>query len=237
MNNRIVVADRQKGFIDWAFTLVFSAIAALALSLFLSIIIEWIGIRFFWRDQGAAHSAKMYVQELSFLSGDLQRSLLADDAGAFATSLADGFEHWIWEKTRAIHIVSWIVAPPPEGATSIRIMLHDLSDYAAASVTMTKVFGVRLATLLLAAPLFLFAALIALADGFVERDLRKWGGGRESGYTFHIAKRFIAPTLTLFTVAILSAPVSVNPIYMTLPAAAVLAIAIRMTTSSFKKYL
>ena len=119
----------------------------------------------------------------------------------------------------------------------MRVVVHGFADYAAASVTMTKVFGVRLATMLLASPLFMFAGLIALADGFVERDLRKWGGGRESGYTFHIAKRFIAPTLTLFTVAILSAPVSVNPIYMTLPAAAVLALAIRLTSASFKKYL
>jgi len=110
MSNRITVAERRKSFIDWTFTLVFSAIAAIALSLVLSIIIEWIGIRFFWRDQGAKHSVNMYVYELSYLSGDLDRNLFTSSSRDFAEGLASGFEHWIWVKTRAFHVVSWIVA-------------------------------------------------------------------------------------------------------------------------------
>lgn len=116
--------------------------------------------------------------------------------------------------------------------TKVMDVLHLMFENAGSVLTRDE-----LITLTLASPMFLIAGLLAVADGFVERDLRKWGGGRESGYLFHIAKRFIAPTLTLFAVLLLSSPISINPVMLTIPAAAAVALAIRFTSSSFKKYL
>ena len=237
MSNRVIIADRQQGLIGSFFSLGFAVIAGLVLSLVLSIVIEWIGIRFFWREEGASHSARMYEAEAAFLEGELDRNLFSKPSRDFAESFAATLVDWVWRKTQAIVIVEWILSPPPDDSNSIRKTLHGFKDYAEASLTMTAVYGLRLGTLVLASPLFFLAALVSIADGFVERDLRKWGGGRESGYMFHIAKRFILPIVTLFCIAMLSAPVSVNPVFMTLPAALALAVALRLTVASFKKYL
>jgi len=44
---------------------------------------------------------------------------------------------------------------------------------------VTLVFAVRVAILTLAMPVLLLFSLVALVDGLVQRDLRRWGGGRE----------------------------------------------------------
>ena len=43
---------------------------------------------------------------------------------------------------------------------------------------VTQVFSVRLAIFSLATPVFLLFSLLALIDGLVRRNLRRWGGGR-----------------------------------------------------------
>jgi hypothetical protein len=54
----------------------------LILSLVFSILIEWIGMAFWWEEQGVAHSRQMLVNELQFLGADFSSQLadLATDA-------------------------------------------------------------------------------------------------------------------------------------------------------------
>ena len=53
-----------------------------------------------------------------------------------------------------------------------------MSEYVLAMMQVTQVFSVRLAILTLAMPIYLLFSLVALVDGLVQRDLRRWGGGR-----------------------------------------------------------
>ena len=53
------------------------------------------------------------------------------------------------------------------------------------AMQVTQLFSVRLAILTLAMPVFLLFSLVALVDGLVQRDLRRWGGGRESSFVYH----------------------------------------------------
>ena len=62
-------------------------------------------------------------------------------------------------------------------------------------MTVTQVFAVRMAVLTLAMPVFLLFGLVGVTDGLVQRDLRRWGGGRESSFVYHHAKRFIMPAV------------------------------------------
>ena len=58
----------------------------------MSILIEWIGLTFWWPDQGSQHALTMYQQELTYLSSDLNRSIIVSDPSGFAASLAQGVE-------------------------------------------------------------------------------------------------------------------------------------------------
>jgi integrating conjugative element membrane protein (TIGR03747 family) len=102
---------------------------------------------------------------------------------------------------------------------------------------VTQVFSVRLAILALATPVFLLFSLVALVDGLVKRDLRRWGGGRESSFLYHWAKRSALPLLVLTWVVYLALPFSLHPSFVVLPFAILFALSVEVTASTFKKYL
>ena len=102
---------------------------------------------------------------------------------------------------------------------------------------VTQVFSVRLAILTLAMPVFALFSFVALVDGFVKRDLRRWGGGRESSFVYHWAKRSAMPLLVLSWVIYLALPFSLHPTFIVLPFATLFAFSVAVTASAFKKYL
>ena len=102
---------------------------------------------------------------------------------------------------------------------------------------VTQVFSVRLAILTLATPIFLLFSLVALVDGLVQRDLRRWGGGRESSFVYHYAKKAALPLVVLCWVIYLAIPFSLHPTFVVLPFATLFALSLAVTASTFKKYL
>jgi hypothetical protein len=44
---------------------------------------------------------------------------------------------------------------------------------------------------------FVLFTLVALVDGLVRLDLRRWGGGRESSFVYHYAKQPVLPLVAL----------------------------------------
>ncbi|MGH1477202.1 MAG: TIGR03747 family integrating conjugative element membrane protein [Geminicoccales bacterium] len=212
-----------------------SAVFWLFFSLLMSILIEWIGLTFWWPDQGSQHALTMYQEELTYLSSDLNRSIIVSDPSGFAASLAQGVED-LWRDTGGLDAIAWMAEPPPP-EDRFRQVVHSLHDYALATVFITLLFSVRIAILLLSTPVFGLFGLVGLVDGLVERDLRRFGAGRESSYVFHIAKHAVGPLIILTWAIYLSMPISLHPALVILPFATLSAVFIRITASSFKKYL
>jgi integrating conjugative element membrane protein (TIGR03747 family) len=102
---------------------------------------------------------------------------------------------------------------------------------------VTQLFAVRLAILTLAMPIFLLFSLVALVDGLVQRDLRRWGGGRESSFVYHYAKKAAFPLVVLTWVIYLALPFSLHPSWVIVPFATLFALTVAVTASTFKKYL
>ncbi len=86
-------------------------------------------------------------------------------------------------------------------------------------------------------PLICTAAFVGLIDGLVRRDVRRFGAGRESGFIYHRAKASLMPIAVLPWVTYLALPISVHPLLILLPSAALLGLAVSLTAGSFKKYL
>ena len=98
-------------------------------------------------------------------------------------------------------------------------------------------FLLRLLVLAMTLPLFVLAALTGLVDGLVRRDLRRFCAGRESGFLYQRARATIMPLAMLPWVVYLALPVSLHPLWILLPTAVMLALAVDVTVGSFKKYL
>jgi integrating conjugative element membrane protein (TIGR03747 family) len=99
------------------------------------------------------------------------------------------------------------------------------------------VFLVRLLVLTLTLPLFLMTAFVGFVDGLVRRDVRRFGAGRESGFLYHRARATLMPLAVLPWVTYLALPVSVHPLLILLPSAALLGVAVDVASATFKKYL
>lgn len=212
-------------------------LAWLLFSLFFSISLEWIGMSYWWQDEGAQHSLDMYQTEVGYLANDVQPTLIANDPARFAANVSGTVYEWVWVKTGLVGVVEWIGKPPDAGASAVHEWLHDRYQYAVATIATTQVFFVRVAILILALPVFLMAGVVGVTDGLTERDLRTWSGGRESGYVFHISLIMIMPALILAWTLYLSMPISIHPALVVLPFAILFALAIRLAAASFKKYL
>jgi len=231
----------ERGIIGQTFHIIFQTITLMLAALLFSILIEWVGMVFFWPDEGTAHSRDMLTSELTYLNDDFKRSIVTTSPTRFAKDFADTFYQYGFEKTGFVKFISWMKAPPFAGDNRIRMSLRKiyipLSEYLVAAMTVSQVFAVRMAVLTLAMPVFLLFGLVGVTDGLVQRDLRRWGGGRESSFVYHHAKRFILPAVLGTWFVYLSMPVSVHPNYVILPFAALFAMAVAITSSSFKKYL
>jgi integrating conjugative element membrane protein (TIGR03747 family) len=109
--------------------------------------------------------------------------------------------------------------------------------YLFAAINTIKLVLLRLVICVFSAPAFALVALVALFDGLVMRDIRKYTGGHESSYVFHKAKRLVVPSVALTIAIYLMLPLSVPPVAVFGPTLILTGAAIYTATSRFKKYL
>lgn len=233
--------QREPGLIGRSLNLMGQVVLWLLAALLFSLVAEWVGMTWIWPDEGIQHSRQMLEREIGYLNADFRQSLLTSDPAAYARNFADVSYRFLFEYTGIHALVEWLSVPPhPEDgrmAHSLRNGYLSIEPYVLAGMAITQVFGLRLGVLTLAMPVFVLFAMVALVDGLVQRDLRRWGGGRESSFVYHHAKRLMAPSIAMAWVVYLALPFSVHPNWVILPFALLNAVTVAITASSFKKYL
>lgn len=238
---------REQGLIASLITLPFRLFGILCGSLLLSILIECVGMHFFWPDDGWHHAERMLEYELDQVSAYFTQSLVAQDPGKAVHRLIERTGDRLFVKTGVLDWARESSASARGNAGSntyaadfkgylSRFYVH-MEAYALAAMYTLLTFLVRLAVLCLTLPLFLMAIFVGVIDGLVRRDLRRFGAGRESGFIYHRAKASIAPLAALPWIVYLALPVSVHPVFVLLPSAILLSLAVNVTAGSFKKYL
>ena len=227
--------DKRETLFGKIMGLIFTIIFWLLLSLFFSILVELLGMSFFWEEQGVNHSKSMYEKELSYLQTGLREQYVSEDQISF---ISDSFKKYneVSEYVGLNKISIWF----EENASSVFNALNrskdTLGDYLTAAAYMTKVFIIRLSILCLSWSAFLVAFLVGAADGLVERDRRTWGGGRESATIYLLGRYSIKPLLIGSWVIYLSLPFSLHPSLIILPFVLSFGFAVRTTCSKMKKY-
>tara|TARA_R110002124_G_scaffold5786_11_gene36356 strand:- start:36842 stop:37570 length:729 start_codon:yes stop_codon:yes gene_type:complete len=229
---------KEPGLIGKTISSTVALIVWLVLSLLISIIIEWIGMIWFWPEQGADHAQAVLASDQAYLSSQLYENSL-------------NTRHAVAEKAQ--NAVAWVkkqttfnAKSPNFNARSNKTM-NSLSEwgreysrkaepYMEAASTVTQAFVIRLALIVFSMPVFLLAGLIGAVDGLVERDLRRWGGGRESSNVFNLAKQSVVPAFVGACVIYISLPFSLDPVIILLPFALLLGLAVRISFERLKKY-
>lgn len=235
---------RQQGVIASLVTLPFRIFGILCGSLLIAIIIECVGMHFFWPDESWHHSEKMLEYELSQLSTYFTESLLMKNP-------SDTAHRWVSQVHDALFVKSGVVEWARETSAHAEADVRRAANFRyylsraylgvevyvmAASYTLLT-FLVRLIVLCLTLPLFLMGAFVGLIDGLARRDIRRFGAGRESGFIYHRARAAVMPLAVMPWVCYLAMPISIHPLWILMPSAVLLSAAVNITAGSFKKYL
>ncbi|MEN1398764.1 TIGR03747 family integrating conjugative element membrane protein [Pseudomonas aeruginosa] len=249
MSDPAVAAQRaqqqQQGAIASLVTLPFRLFGVLCGSLLLCIVIECVGMHFFWPQEGWHHAQAMLGHELDQFSVNFTRSALVQEPGRTAHALVEHGYDWLFVKSG---LLEWIRDASAQASVGTRNQTHDFRYYMAlvyvhveayliASAYTVLTFLVRFFVLVLTLPLFLLAAFVGFVDGLVRRDVRRFGAGRESGFIYHRAKASLVPLAVLPWVTYLALPMSVHPLLILLPSATLLGVAVCIASATFKKYL
>ncbi|MCE4281890.1 TIGR03747 family integrating conjugative element membrane protein [Xanthomonas hortorum] len=237
--------NQSQGLIVGTLTLPFRLLGVLIGSLLFSIVVECVGMHLFWKDQGWRHSQQMLQSELGHLSSHFTRSMVVQEPGHTAHELVDTGYEWVFVRSGLLERMSQTAErahAPSNGQTrNFRYYISQVyvwtESYLIAAAFTMLTFIVRLLVLVLTLPLIFTAAFVGLIDGLVRRDVRRFGAGRESSFIYHRSKASLMPLVVLPWVTYLALPISVHPLLILLPSAALLGWAVSLTAGSFKKYL
>ena len=220
------VYEKTDGFIGKRLRFFVNVIFWIVMALFFSVLIEVLGIFFrWWHLPGALHANAILVTELGWLNKDFNNVLGSPLTSSlrFSRTMYEVFFIW-FEKDLAQSLLAVQGIAP-------------IAAYFKASLTIVQLFFVRLTIITFSLPVFFIFALIAMVDGLMIRELRRFGGDRESGYVWHHAAATIKPLVVIPFVIYLASPWSLHPSWIILPFALMLSIAIWFTSSKFKKYM
>jgi len=217
------VNKKKQGFIIKGIALVIGLIGAYFGSLFMAIVIEWSGIYFEWWSVPGAEHAKLAVQtELGWLNSDFKQ-IMTPPVEVALLLVKISYEYAIQATG-----LEWLIK---------KLQGTVLYPYALSMAYTIELNAVRLAVIVMSMPALVLLGAYAMIDGLVERDLRTWGGGHETSYVYHHAKKWILPLIYTPIILYLSSPWSIHPSIFVMAFAIPFAIAIWLTAMYFKKYL
>lgn len=231
--------QRSPGFIFGMLELCLRLLGLLFASLIFSIVLEFVGLLWFWPEHGWHHSYAMWLSELSWLSVHFKNSLLVQEPAQAIAKILAYLNDWVvvrsgWAQSDA-HLK--LLSQEASVWGQFAQVYVAMQDYFLAALFTVFTFVVRLTILTLAMPLFFIAVITGVVDGLMRRDLRKFGAGLESSFVYHRAKRTLLPLVVSPWIIYLSLPWSINPNWILLPCAALLGFMVAITAAAFKKYL
>lgn len=231
----------RQGIVAGTVTFVANTIQWLLLALTLAILVEWVGMIWWWPEAGIAHSQRILSKEQGYLGAEFRRHLFSINPARFATMVSNKMSHVVFDVTGMNDVIAWATIPPgpqdPKLRTAIRRLVNELTRYLIAAKQVFQVFGTRLSVMVLAVPVLGLCSVVAIVDGLVRRDLRRWGGGRESGFIYHWVKRIALPLTIGIWLIYLFIPVVVHPSIVIVPFSIALGLGVTATVGNFKKYL
>ncbi|MDA5490237.1 TIGR03747 family integrating conjugative element membrane protein [Yersinia kristensenii] len=218
-------------------------IGILLASWLVSLLIEYIGLTFFWASEGAEHSRQVMLTESVYLSEIFTRSLLMSEPVTLINYWIQQVYQWLLMDSGFIR---WLnegrqIKAQTGAVQSLNRLGHwlaiALGEYLQATVYVTIILAIRVAILVLSIPLFIMVCVTGIVDGLVRRDLRRYGAGYESSFVYHHARRLVKPALYGPCILYLSWPTAVWPNLLLLPVAVILGVVLSVISGAFKKYL
>ncbi len=227
MNRQNSPPTQPRSLLGRLFRWISNLMGALIAACLLTVIIEWVGMTFFWADQGATRSAAVLRQDLAWLTAKKSNDFrLFPSAPELAIKLSNRLYQGL--------VVS---SGLEKGVLAAGRISSLIGQYLQAGLNSIQTLLVRVAITITSLPLFFVFALWGALEGTVRRDLRRFGGDIERGMIYHWAKHVAGAVLILPIVLYLAWPDSINPVWIFMPFAAALGINMMAVSATFTKYV
>ncbi|MCE0003752.1 DUF4400 domain-containing protein [Klebsiella variicola] len=198
-----------QGPIGWLLSLSGRLIGLVIGALVLRVVLELVGLYFWWPQEGSRHVFQVMRQERAELVIALQPHPLGNE----------------------------ILVLLEKGTTRV-LMANRLLQKPFAAVAYTLVsFIQRLTWLIAMLPLLCLCTVIGLTEGLVRRDLRRFGSGLESVFLHRYVIRSGSSVAATLWVAYLTQPLFMPAMLVLLPAALWFGITVWLAAGSFKRWL
>ena len=198
-------------------------------------IIDWVFVFRVW-PQGITGLQSILEQEIT-------RTHLTDcwysDLPEFATGIAN-FLYTLIFRVTGIHEMGTRFAESTALSMPDSIVRNAyVANFEGIQVAMlgTQLIGIRLATLIIDLPLISLAYAVAMADGLVQRSIRRVSGGRESSSIYHRVKYFQFLLVVTSIAIFLIWPLSINLLANGSISLGISAVLARVQCSYYKKHL
>lgn len=236
------VGPVRRGPIGIVIEIVFGGALATIFAWGIGVMIAYGGMQtsWLWADKGIDHARGLVEENLRFIA-EYPRSVLIQDTLAFEHKVIKAVSR-PFIAMGALKYYEASLKPIPDSADSLgktlALLKRELAKVFMVAMYIAMDTAMRLFVVLFALPSFLLACLLGIVDGLVRRDLRRWGGGRESSFVYHRAKKATAWSISGGFGIYLAWPFGgFNPAYMVLVFTVLVAASLSMYVSTFKKYL
>lgn len=198
-----------QGPVGWLLSLSGRLIGLVIGALVLRVVLELAGLYFWWPQEGSRHVFQVMRQERAELVIALQSHPLGNE----------------------------ILVLLEKGTTRV-LMANRLLQKLFTAVAYTLVsFMLRLIWLAAMLPLLCLCVVIGLAEGLVQRDLRRFGSGLESVFLHRYVIRSGSSVATTLWVVYLAQPLFLPTMLVLLPAAFWFGVTVWTAAGSFKRWL
>ncbi len=215
--NRTVIS-RSSSIAHQLFRFASRIVSLLVLGLVLSITVELLMVIFVRPEIGAAHSRLLVEKESYYLDGISTMNPFVSDGDEWVYVSLASLNHWMFTGFMTVYLESIVM-------------------YVEIIINMINVFVLRVCVMLFSFPVYGFCAVVGISRGLVNRELRKWGGGRESSGQFHLWMNLVPLGFAGSWIIYLSWPGSLNPNYIVMPFAVFFGWMLMLTCYRMKKYI
>jgi integrating conjugative element membrane protein (TIGR03747 family) len=232
----------SRGPIGIAIEIVFGGALATVFAWLIGVLIAYGGmhVAWLWQDKGIAHARGLVEENLRFVA-EYPRSVIIEDTLGFEQQVIDV----VARPFIALGVLKYyedslqpITRSTSNLARTSALLKRELAKIFMVAMYIAMDTAMRLFVVVFALPAFLLACLLGIVDGLVRRDLRRWGGGRESSFVYHRAKKATVWSISGGFGIYLAWPFGgFNPAYMVLIFTVLVAASLSMYVSTFKKYL
>jgi len=237
------ITFQERGPLGKGFYILWFTFKTLLISLLISIILEFLVIKYMYPEQGSEHSAQLLVNEVEYLTDNFKSTFFY---GTTTSAVSIDVSNYIYQLLvvstgfSAFHQRYSAPAYATESSTVRRLkrVYKTAMPYALATINIVQLFFVRLVVILMSMPAFFLIAFVAIVDGLVQRDLRRFTGAIERSWVHHYTKSWLGgPIVVLPAMIYLALPFNASPSLVFMPSFLFFGLMIFILITTYKKFI